>query len=223
MNRRRTGAILLTLFLPVTLLFNSSLWSCAAPVYIYNSFGPGNTFNSGVVWAVSGASTSGGYRGQAEFFVPSVSGYLNTIQLATYHVSGSQLSDFFIAQDNGSGTPGPILESWTGTQNNANGILTLNPSTQLLLQAGQEYWLCDEPSAANSYNGWYENTQQIINGFAFERSQGGWSAFTDTAHSPPSGVFSVTVTPVPEPSITALTLLGLVLFARQRRRPSDAR
>lgn len=220
MNRYRTGVIRFPLFVTLALLFNPGLRSCATTVYVYNSFGPGNTYNSGVVWAVSGAAASSGYRGQAEFFVPSISGSLSTIQLATYLVSGSHLSNFYLAQDSGSGVPGAILESWMNVQN-VNGLLTLNPTTQLLLQAGQEYWLCDEPAAANSFNGWFENNQNIANGFAFETAEWSWGAITD--HAPPSGVFSVSVTPVPEPTTTALILLGIVLLARRGRRNSAAR
>lgn len=187
-----------------------------AQVVVYDSFGPGNAYNSGVVWAVSGTSTSGGYRGQAEFFAPGISGYLSSIQLATYHASGSALSNFYIAQDNGSGIPGVILEAYLNVQN-VNGLLTINSTGRPLLQAGQKYWICDEPAASNSYNGWYQNSQNVINGFAFERSVWSWSAFTDTAHSPPSGVFRVSVTPVPEPATAGLLLLGGCLFARRCR------
>jgi len=189
-----------------------------AQVVVYNSFGPGNTYNSGIVWVVSGASTSGGYRGQAEFFTPGISGYLSSVQLATYRVSGSGLSNFYIAQDNGSGIPGSILESYTSVLN-AAGLLTLNSIAKPLLQAGTKYWLCDEPTASNSYNGWYENNQGYANGFAFEGSQWGWSAVTPPA--PSSGVFQVSVIPVPEPSVVALGIMCgccLLLF-RWRKKP----
>jgi hypothetical protein len=187
-----------------------------AQVVVFNSFGPGNTYNSGVVWAVTGASASGGYRGQAEFFTPGISGYLSSIQLATYRLGGSGLSNFYIAQDNGSGIPGTILESFTSVLN-ANGLLTLNSTAKPLLQAGTEYWLCDEPAAGNSDNGWYQNNQNYTNGFAFERSEWGWEAVT--SHAPSSGVFRVSVTPVPEPSVTGLATLcvGGLLFLRLKK------
>ena len=101
------------------------------------------------------------------------------------------------------------MESWMNVQN-ADGLLTINSVVQPLLQAGQQYWICDEPATANSYNGWFENNQNIANGFAFERSEWSWSAITSDA--PPSGVFSVGVTPVPEPSAITLTLFCAVLL-----------
>lgn len=179
--------------------------STRAQTVVYDSFGPGNSYDSAVVWGVSGASTSAGYRGQAEFFTPDVSGYLSTVELETYHVSGSKLSNFFIAQDNGSGTPGTIVESFLNVSN-PSGLLTLTSAPGVMLQAGTQYWLCDEPSATNSYNGWYENSQNVANGFAFERSEWSWSAIGPPA--PDSGVFEVTVTPVPEPSAAELTATG---------------
>lgn len=178
------------------------------PVFAYDSFGPGNSYNTGIAWAVSGASASPAYRGQAQFFIPTVSGYLDQVELATVHISGSLLSDFFIADDNGSGIPGDILESWTGVQNASSGLLTLNSVAQPLLQAGQEYWLCDEPGAANSYNGWYQNNQGISPGDAFDRSEWAWS--TIPAGIETAGVFSVTVVPVPEPSTVALVFSALL-------------
>jgi len=175
-----------------------------AQVVVFNSFGPGNTYGSGIVWGVSGASVSGGYRGQAEFFTPAASGYLSSILLATYHVSGSGFSNFYIAQDNGNGIPGAILESFTDVLNANSGLLTLTSTVRPLLQAGTEYWLCDEPAAANSYNAWYQNNQGYAPGFAFERSEWNWSAFWGAENS---GVFKVSVTPVPEPSIKGVAIL----------------
>jgi hypothetical protein len=200
--------------------FTSAVISTGAQSVIYNSFGPGNSYDSGVVWAVSGASESGGYRGQAEFFTPSISGYLNTIELATYHVSGSPLSNFFIAQDNGGGSPGTILETFSNVTN-PSGLLTLHSTPGVLLQAGTEYWLADEPATATSYNGWYENSQNVANGFAFERSEWSWAAIGPPA--PDSGVFEVTVTPVPEPSAAQLALIGgccSLVFWRYRKNDS---
>ena len=125
-------------------------------------------------------------------------------------------SNFYIAQDNGNGIPGTILESWTSFQNSANGVLTLDSNSQVLLQAGQQYWLCDEATSANSYNAWYENNQGVAPGFAVERSEWSWSLITGSV--PNSGVFSVSVTPVPEPSTATFALCGLAFFCLRMRR-----
>jgi hypothetical protein len=119
----------------ITLIFVSftgTVIQTSAQVVAYNSFGPENTYNHSTLCAVSGASISGGYRGQAEFFTPSISGDLYSIMLATYHVSGSQLSNSYIAQNNGSGIPGNILESFTSILN-ATGLLTMDSTAKPLL------------------------------------------------------------------------------------------
>lgn len=187
------------------------------PVVVFDSFGAGNAYNHAIVWGVTGAAASGGYRGQAESFVPGVSGTLSSFTLATYRFAGSGRSDFFIAQDNGSG-PGTILESFPNTVNNANGLLTINSSGNPLLQAGVKYWLCDEPTDSTTSNGWYYNSQGQANGFAFERSQWSWSPFGPPPAVPASGVFRVSVIPVPEPSMLALVMPGAwFLISRFKR------
>ncbi len=183
-----------------------------SPVVVFDSFGPGNTYLTSTVWGVEGTATSGGYRGQAEFFTPAISGYLSSVTLATYRQSGSGLSDFFIAQDNGSG-PGTILESFLSTANNPNGLLTLNSTSQPLLQAGMKYWLCDEPTDSTTVNGWFENNQNYAPGFAFERSQWSWTTIGPPA--PNSGVLRVLVTPVPEPTAFGFLILFGLLGARR--------
>lgn len=184
------------------------------PIVVFNSFGPGNTYNTAIVWGVTGASTSGGYRGQAEFFVPTASGVLSSITLPTYRQSGSGHSNFFVAQDNGS-APGTILESFLSTVNNPNGLLTLNSAVQPSLTAGVKYWLCDEPADATTVNGWFEG-QSYAPGFAFERSQWSWN-FVAPPSVPPSGVFSVSVIQVPEPmALLFIPLAGLFVCRLNR-------
>jgi hypothetical protein len=209
-RRRYTGPAALLIFVLSSVAFPaSSQENLLSPVVVFDSFGPGNTYLSSVVWGVSGASTSGGYRGQAEWFLPGISGNLSSVVLATFRSSGSGRSNFYLAQDNG-GIPGTILESYLNVQNNPNGLLTLTSAGQPLLQAGTKYWLADEPADLTTVNGWFENNQSFTNGFAFERSQWGWQAADHAA----SGVFRVSVTPVPEPTAFALIGLGVCLLGR---------
>lgn len=215
--RLRWTSVSSLLVVPVGVLLASTHPSFGSTVvYVYNSFGPGNTYDTSTVWGVDGASATGGYRGQAEWFVPGISGDFTTVQLALYRASGSGRVNIYLAQDNGGGIPGTILESYLNVFS-PGGVVTLTSTMHSLLQAGDKYWICAEPADATTYGGWYQNSQNVINGFAFERSPWSWSAFTDTAHSPPSGVFSLSVVPVPEPSTVGLALLGGALLARRRR------
>lgn len=196
----------------VVLFFHFSAFA-STTVFVYDSFGPGNTYST-TRWLVEGTAGPHGYQGHAESFVPNISGYLNQVQVATLLEGGWPTSNFFIAQDSGSGIPGTTLESFNNVSN-GNGLLTLNSVSTPLLQAGQKYWLCDEPVAPSTYTGWYFNSQGFTGNYAFETTQGSWfpgsSGQTDS-------VFSISVVPVPEPSDAALVLLGAgLLVARSQR------
>jgi len=181
-----------------------------SPVVVFNSFGPGNTHTT-TGWGVSGAGYSGGYRGQAEWFVPGISGDLSSVEVALFRHSGSGLSNFYLTQDNG-GIPGPILEVYLNVLS-TGGLLALNSVNQPLLDAGAKYWVCAEPADSTTSSGWYENNQGLARGFAFERSKWGWSF---TADAVPNAAFRVSVTPVPEPSTWALLVLaGCFLTVRR--------
>lgn len=200
MKSLHVRGILFALSTSVSLLFAPAVRSQV--VQVYNSFGPGNSYNTAIAWGIEGTSTANGYRGQAQFFVPGTSGYLDQILLETTHVSGfSNLGNLYIAQDNGSGIPGSILESWLNVAH-PNGSLLLTSTTPVLLQAGQTYWLCDEPAAANTSIAWYQNNQNISPGDAYDNSE--WSWNTIPAGIETAGVFALTVTSVPEPSTVAL-------------------
>jgi hypothetical protein len=193
--------------------------SSIAQTSIYDSFGPNLSYNTTVAWGVSGASVSGGYRGQAQFFTPSVSCYLSQLKLATYHVGGSPLSDFFIAQDSGADTPGNILESFYNVST-PTGVLTLTSRLDPPLTAGTQYWLCMEPSTATSNNAWYFNNQNVTDGFAFERSQWSWSFIPGSPSAPNTASFEILATPVPEPSVAWMGLLGTgCMWLCRRTRP----
>ena len=196
--------------------------SAQGPVYVYNSFGPGNTYEYGGGWVVAGSDGipgGTGYLGTAEYFVPDISGNLNEIQLATFFMSGSAVCNFYIAQDNGSGIPGAILESFTGVPT-PNGILTIDSVAKPFLQSGQKYWLCDEPAYANTGTLWMLNTQGVANDFALETAEWAWHPASPDGAT--DGVFSISVIPVPEPSAAALLLsaTAVVLWRRRRRLPA---
>jgi len=206
-----------------SLLACVSLWAAnpssavETPVVVFDSFGPGNTYNTGVAWGIYGTGISAGYRGQAEWFVPTISGNLSNFTLATFKVAGTGRSNFFLAEDSGASTPGTILESFLERTITANGLMTVNSTSAPLLQAGTKYWLCQEPTDASTQNAWFQNNQNYHPGFAYDRGAWGWS-FVESGFAPPSGVFRVSVTPVPEPSLLGFLIPGgwVLLKCRQR-------
>ena len=116
--------------------------------------------------------------------------------------------------------PGTNIESFINVAN-ITGVLTINSIVKPLLQAGTQYWLCDEPATSTSYNGWYYNNQGYDYGFAFERSEWSWAAIPGPTVS--SGVFEVQVTPVPEAGVVSLSLLGSVCLWKFRGRSRNRR
>jgi hypothetical protein len=210
--------------LAITILLPAfQLAAFANPILAYNSFGSGDSYSS-VHWLVEGTSGPHGYQGHAEFFVPDISGYLDQIQVATdanIVAGGQPYSNFFIAQDNGSGIPGSILESFDNISV-PTGVLTINSVATPLLQAGQIYWLGDEPTGPGTVTGWYENNQGLTGDDAFETiGSGSWTNLGASGET--DSVFSISVTPVPEPSAGWLLFFGATLLAGCRYRVAKAR
>ena len=130
-----------------------------------------------------------GYRGQAEWFVPTESGPLNTVDLA---LSGHGSVSITLAED-ANGVPGKPVESFANvpsSQFGRGGHLVLVSAAHPPLTAGIKYWLCAEPADRNTGCGWSQNNQNLAQGFAVERGPGQWSAVTG---GPRNGAFRVSV------------------------------
>jgi hypothetical protein len=188
-----------------------------ADVLVFDSFGPGNSYDTGHRWLVEPVGAAHGYQGRGEAFTPGISGYLSMIQLATLQQSGSPLGNFTIAQDNGSGLPGTVLESFNNVLNQ-NGITTITSVAKPLLQAGQTYWLTDDPITAGGVNAWAYNNQGLTGADAYETTGGPGVWFNLGVAGTTDGVFSISVVPVPEPASVGLLLLGGGLLAARRSR-----
>ena len=193
--------------------------SAVTPVVAFSSFGPGNTFDHGAAWGISGANIPwAGYYAHAEWFVPTISGNLSSFTLATYLFSRPGVSSFFIAEDSGSSTPGTILESFPDRTITPDGLMTVNSSSTPMLQAGVKYWLGQQPTDPSTYNGWFFNNQKYLPGFAQDRGPGQWEFLPSHL---PSGVFQVSVTPVPEPSLFGFLIPGVWILLRRHKDASQ--
>jgi hypothetical protein len=183
----------------------------SAQVVVFSSFGPGNSFNINNGEGVTGASYTHGYQGISYAFTPSSTGDLSAIEIGIGHSSGSGRVNFFIAQDTG-GIPGNILENYLnvycpGKFGQSYAPLVLTSTTQPLLEAGTTYWVCAEPADNTSVCAWNVNLN-VTASEGFENSPWSW----EPAGSFYAGAFAVNVTPVPEPSMAWLSLLGISLF-----------
>ncbi len=221
-SRKRSSLYLFVLLTATTLIFASRAQLAQQPVFVYNSFGPGNSYITYADWGVIGAS-AGGFVGHAELFVPSVSGNLYSLQVAVGQRSGGTgLVNFSVAADNG-GTPGVKLENFSNVlaPSPASGVVTINSITAPLLQAGVTYWLCAEPAQSTTTVAWCVNNQGYKNDYAQEGPPGQWTSGHILFES--NGAFDVSVVAVPEPSSIGLTILGVGSFSLLRFRRQNSR
>jgi DNA-directed RNA polymerase subunit RPC12/RpoP len=157
-------------------------------VNVFNSFDHANQFDNSVGW---GVDSQAGYRGQAEWFVPSGSGSLNVIDLA---MMGKGSINVTVSEDK-NGLPGNSLESFLNIPSShfsESGHLVLASKVHPTLSAGTKYWLCVEPADSDTWCSWSYNNQNLANGFAFERAQASWSFVQG---GPRNGAFRINVAP----------------------------
>jgi hypothetical protein len=160
----------------------------APGVNVFTSFDAHNGFDQSVAWAVMNGSQDG-YRGQAEWFVPTGSGPLNVVDLA---MMGKGSINVTVTEDK-SGLPGKPLETFLNIPSSRfgnAGHLVLVSEAHPVLNAGAKYWLCVEPADSDTGCSWCYNNQNPAKGFAFERGPGGWSFFQGDSRN---GAFRINV------------------------------
>lgn len=159
-------------------------------VNVFDSFDAHNKYDQKVAWAVMNDNQAG-YRGQAEWFVPTGSGHLNLVDLA---MQGKGPINVTVAEDK-NGLPGTPVESFLnipGSHFGKAGHCLLISATHPVLNVGIKYWLCVEPAGSDTGCSWGYNNQNLANGFAFERGKGSWSFFQG---GPRNGAFRINVVP----------------------------
>ena len=171
----------------------------APSVVTFDSFGPGKTYDTSVSWGVGVHFP--GYRGQAEWFIPKISGRLSTIEAAIRSANKTGQLNLTISEDD-NGVPGKTLESFQEISGERKAgekqphapstTIVLKSSDHPMLRAGTKYWLCAEPGNDTASWSWAYNNQNLANGFAFERKQGSWEFM---GGGPRNGAFSVSVVP----------------------------
>ncbi len=185
---------------------------------VFNDFGAGNSYQSGIGNTVSAAGSLTGFLDeQAMAFTPSGNFTLSQIDVAIGHVSGTNSVMLSLNSDSG-GLPGGAIESWTLTslpQFGMAGIFeTVTPVSSVTLTSGTQYWVVASPIASDTWDAWNLNNTGSTNPAA-SNSGGGWATGETTS------AFDVLGTPagVPEPTSIVLlaTVLGSLAFALRRR------
>ncbi|HEX7471138.1 MAG TPA: hypothetical protein VF437_10460 [Verrucomicrobiae bacterium] len=155
-----------------------------APTVVFSSFGPANTCNTSNRWGI-------GIHAHAEWFVPKVSGQLNSIELAIK--PGSSSAEIFLAQDTNR-FPGTVLENFTVAADSldAKSVVTvvLQSVAHPMLQAGVKYWVGARAAGSGDWT-WNFNDQKIVQSAAREPEPGKWMSAGDFCYV---GAYSVTVT-----------------------------
>jgi hypothetical protein len=189
------GLLLLFCMLICLFLFWHRPRRSPATTVVFSSFGPSNSFSSY------------GYDvGCADWFVPTVSGTLSSIEIAVEpdYPRGIDPTDaamepiagaleLFLAKDE-SGFPGPILEQFSLAAEAASSPpralpLVFNSVAQPKLEAGVKYWLGARSSGPVMWS-WHIGDHQFGQKAARENEQGKWISMGDGCYL---GAFSIIV------------------------------
>jgi hypothetical protein len=172
----------------VVVIFSSGLIGCrkkptaAAPsnpadvaVVAFNSFGPSDSFSANC-WGI-------GSHAHAEWFIPKISGPLESLEVAIEPGSGS--AEVFIAPD-ANKFPGKPLEKFTvelesQTVSKAFAPFILKSTARPALKAGEKYWVGARSASARSWT-WHFNDQKIIQSTARETEPGKWASAGDMCY-----------------------------------------
>jgi PEP-CTERM motif len=219
------------------------LSSVAKADLIFSNLGPGGTYATqaqGVAWAVEGASVGVIQTAIAASFTPTTTAVLSDIQLAVFYF-GSGLTNpitnssiVIELQNNNSGAPGSVIESWTASNlpvyNPSSGSqpLTFVSSTlSLTLSAGTQYWVSVLPGNSDTDAGWAVNSLGLMGVSSSNDGGSTWSPVTNAPpiYTPAFQVDSVASAVAPEPSnlfLAGTGIAGMVGYAWRRRKQAVA-
>lgn len=188
---------------------------------IFNTFGPGDSYNSGAAFAAGWNQTEDyGQAVAGRFFVNGGNYCLDSVTLALGHVQDTSRMTLSIVQDNGGLPTGSLVELVVGdlaTVSSLNQVVTFNSSLNPVLGEGSAFWLLLGPATENlstpddnaAYQ-WF--TSGVIGptglrGYNFGQNQWmPWDVYNSTLPA-----FRIEGIAIPEPASLWLLLGGLSL------------
>jgi hypothetical protein len=187
----------------------------ASAVTAYTNFGsisPGFNLNTGM--AIVGPTNSFGYVEQGSLFTSSASGALSEIVVAAQRYAGPNYLSISLYRDV-NGAIGELLTTSTTSTVlpglGSSALASFTGFSDVSLFSGSQYWLMAR-TIDDASIGWMLTSKPTFDSVAYRYSPtGSWTYVPTeirqiTRETP--GVFSVSVSPIPEPSQWLLLLVG---------------
>jgi len=203
------------------LVITLSIGGAAHAAILYDSFGPGDVYDTSSGWTIGGGSrTETGGFSQALQFMPSLSANVSTVEVALFSVQGGSQVIGMLMTDAG-GLPGSVLETFSFVNVVGDPTIYLAASSaHASLQAGTPYWFAlTAPDLVDDEFGWNRNVNPPFVPNAQRVGSGPW-----VLDSPDyRGTLRVTGVEAPEPASWKLVASALAALAFLPRRSGGAR
>lgn len=187
----------------------------ANAVVIFDSFGPGDIYNTASAIPITGATSINDREDGGFAFVAPLDGVLSSVTVALAAHQGANAIDIALGEDL-TGRPGATLEVFH--------FIALGPfdgsyheplmlTASAPLKRGTTYWLIASTPDSSTYGAWYLNSLGLLGTRALVvRDEPDWNIFD---YALPAA--RIVVTEVPTPSALVLFATGLFCFTGLRR------